>query len=98
MVAATNRPSIERYRPDSKVLAQTASALENLLREDNAEKMTLFSRNHPVLKTRLIDQNVRKFLLTNISEKSKGFFSLLESNFCHYVTNLLHDFCKKMTG
>jgi hypothetical protein len=42
MVAATNGPSIERYRPDSKVLAQTASALENLLREDNAEKMTPF--------------------------------------------------------
>jgi hypothetical protein len=98
LLAATNRPSIERYRLDSKVLAQTAAALENLLREDNAEKMTLFSTNQPVLKTRLIDQNVRKILLTNISEKSKDFFPLLESNFCHYVTNLLHDFCKKMIG
>jgi hypothetical protein len=74
MVAATNRTSIERYRPDSKVLAQTASALENVSREDNAEKMTLFSTNQPMLKSRLIDQSVRKILLTNISEKSKDFF------------------------
>jgi hypothetical protein len=99
MVAAKNQNQ-NQHRAVSPGLEGSCSDrrhARNSPHEDNVEKMTLCSTNQPLLKSRLIDQNVRKILLTKISEKFKE-VSIPESNFCHHVTKLLHDSCKKMIG
>jgi hypothetical protein len=73
MVAATNQNQHRAVSPGLEGPCSDRLHARNSPHEDNVEKMTLCSTNQPLLKSRLIDQNVRKILLTKISEKFKGF-------------------------
>jgi hypothetical protein len=72
MATATNQNQHRAGSPGLEGSCSDRRHARNSPHEDNVEKMTLCSTNQPLLKSRLIDQNVRKILLTKISEKFKG--------------------------
>jgi len=74
MVAATNQNQHRAVSPGLEGSCSDRRHARNSPHEDNVEKMTLCSTNQPLLKSRLIDQNVRKILINQNIRKIQGIF------------------------